>query len=238
MKNLKLIFDFLKKNWKYTVLVLAVIAISTRGCIRDQIITKQASEIAELNAVNSGFDNERQGLRLQLEKLSSDYAKIEVRNDSLKKMLAKYQTDLRVLKEKHKKEITELLNVPADTIYLRLQTIYVNYDGSYLKFPFSASQIKSIYTTALEYPQLQDEYTLQGKTLKSCFDLNNNYEQSINNLNLQIGTLNENIGKSDKQIENYKAKEAILNKQVDRNKFWKRTLLVTSGVLTGIVILK
>lgn len=238
MATLKTLLDFLKKNWKYTVLIIAVIAISVRGCIRDKIIISQAKKLVEIGIINIGIENDRQTLEIQLKKLQSEYDKINTSNDSLKLVLKAKQKQLKDMEVQHQKEIAELLDVPADTIYIRLQSIYPNYDCGETKFPFSASQIKPIYSTALELPRLKDEYVLQGKTLKSCFDLNNGFELANKNLTDQIGNLKTDVEKADEQIKNYKAQEIILNDQVSKNKFWKRTLLITTGILTGVVILK
>lgn len=238
MITIKTLFDFVKKNWKYTVLVIAVLVISIRGCVRDKIITSQAAKIAELGVINFGLENDRQTLEIQLKILKNNYEKISASNDSMKLVLKAKQKELKDLQIQHTAEIADLLNVPIDSVFSKLQYIYPNYDGNSLRFPFSESQIRPIYSTALQLPRLQSEYSLQGKTLKSCLDLNDGFEKGTLNLNAQIINLTENIGKADKQIEGYKANEVILKRQVNNNRFWKRALLVTSGVLTGIVILK
>lgn len=238
MINLKTILSYLKLNWKYAVLIIAVIAISARGCIRDKIITSQAAKLAEIGVINIGLENDRYVLEMQLKKLSDDYDKIKSGNDSMKLALKAKQKELKDLQAQHEQEVSDLLNVPPDTIYFRLQNIYPNYAGSDLKFPFSIEQIKPIYSVSLQFPRLQQEFVVQGKTLKSCLDLNDGFEKGTINLNARITNLTENIGKADKQIEGYKANEVILNKQVSNNKFWKKTLLIVSGVLGVLVIAK
>lgn len=236
--NLKTIFAFLKKNWKYTVLVLAILFLGLRSCVRDRIIVNQTKKITELEVTNFGLNNDRQLLELQLKKLQNDYDKIEASNDSMKLVLKAKQKELSELMVKHKKEVDSLLAVPNDTIFVRLQSIYPNYDTSPLIYPFSGIQIRQIYTTAISYPLLKQEYILQGRTLKTCMDLNDGFETGIANLNSQISNLTENIGKTDLQIENYKSEVNILGKQVKRKGFWSKTLLITTGIATGIAILK
>jgi peptidoglycan hydrolase CwlO-like protein len=236
--NLKTILAFIKKNWKYTVFVLAILFLGLRSCVRDRIITKQAKEIAQLELLNYTVNDDRQALKLQLKKLQNEYDKISGSNDSMKLVLNAKQKELKDLIAKYKKEIDSLLNIPDDSIFVRLQPIYPNYDNSPLIYPFSASQIRPIYGTALEYPRLEKQYSLQGKTLKTCLDLNDGFEKETANLNSQISNLQDNIGKADKQIENYKGEIKILDKQVSSNKFWKKTLLIVAGITTGIAILK
>jgi hypothetical protein len=148
----------------------------------------------------------------------------------------RYKLD--VLIQKHKREIDSLTNIPADTVYKRLQVIYPNFDGSDLRFPFSESQIKPIYNTALSYPMLTKEYSLQGKTLNTCLDLNKNYENGILNLNSQVSNLQENIKKADEQIGSYKGKVDIMGRQLSKKTFWNRVFLITTGIAAGLAILK
>jgi hypothetical protein len=70
---LKKSYPFLIKNWQYTVLVLAVLFFSIRGCVHDKIITNQAKKIADLGMSNFIAEKDRQDLEIQLKKLQFDY---------------------------------------------------------------------------------------------------------------------------------------------------------------------
>jgi peptidoglycan hydrolase CwlO-like protein len=230
--------DFLKKNWKYILLILLVILAVTWLSIREGVIKRQTKKIAELEFDNFRINNDRQNLDLQLKKLQNEYDLIENSNDSLKTVLNKKQKELKDLIEKHKQEIADLTNIPTDTVYLRLGLLYPNYDASPVKYPFSGSQIKPIYATAISLDMVKEEYILQGKNLNSCLELNTGYEKGIVNLNSQISNLQENIGKADSQIKNYNTEIGVLKKQVRKKGFWNKTLIITSGVLAGIAIIK
>jgi hypothetical protein len=238
MKILNLILDFAKKNWKYTILILAVLAISVRGCIRDGIIKNQAAKIAELNMSNFTLDNDRKSLEAQLKILQEEYSVIDKSNDSLKLVLKQKEKALKDMIVEHQKEVEALLNVPADTIYKILQTAYPNYSGEEQRFRFGTDQIRPIYGNYLELPRLQQEFSLQSKTLKSCLTLNDGFETATANLTGQINNLKADIAKADLQIGNYKKTEVILNKQVASNKFWKNTGFLTTAIAVIIAILK
>lgn len=236
--NLKNILSFLKKNWKYTILILAVLAISIRGCIRDGIIKNQAAKIAELNLSNFSLDNDRKSLEFQLKQLQQDYAIINKSNDSLKLVLKQKEKALRDMIVQHQAEVQELLNVPPDTIYKILQITYPNYSGEDQRFRFSTDQIIPIYKTTLELPRVKQEFSVQAQTLKSCLTLNDGFQQASTNLIAQIDNLKSDIAKADLQINNYKKTDVIQDRQIASNKFWKNTGFVTTAIAVIIAILK
>ena len=231
---------WIKKNIKYFVIFfVAVLLVSIIGIKQCQVINL-TKKINTLEVTNFRLDQDRITLEFQLKGLQNEYNTISNKNDSLKGILTKYQLELILLKKKHQKEIDSLLNVniPNDSIYNRLGVIYPNFDGSILEYPFSGSQIRSIYSTTIYYPMLQQEYTLQGKSLNVCLGLNKGYETGILNLNSQIVNLQSNVDKADLQIENYNKEVVILKKQINRKGFWNKTILIIAGVATGITILK
>lgn len=238
MKTLNPIIAFLKKNWKYTILIVAVLAISLRGCIRDGIIKNQATKIAELNMSNFTIENDRKALEIQLKKLEEDYSVINKSNDSLKLVLKQKEKALKDMIVQHQVEVQELLNVPPDTIYKILQITYPNYSGEEQRFRFSTDQIIPIYKTILELPRVQQEFLLQAKTLKSCTALNDGFQKAEANLTGQINNLRSDIAKADNQISNYKKTDVIQDRQIASNKFWKNTGFVTTAIAVIIAILK
>jgi hypothetical protein len=232
------LIELLKKYWKYTVLIIVILLLSVRSCVRDAVIKNQTEKITTLEMANFAISNDRNKLEIVFNQLKMDFNLISQRNDSLNLVLKKYQAELINLKKEHAKEIEELLKIPNDTIYVRLQPLYPNYDNTLLQYPFSGSQIRQIYSGAISYGQVQQEYVLQGKSLNACLTLNSGYEIGITNLNKQVINLQENIGKADQQIVNYTKEVSLLNKQVKRKSFWNKLLMVTAGIATGVAILK
>lgn len=228
----------IKKYWKYILLVLLVLIAVGWIWIREGAIKRQTKKIAELEYANFVLDRDRQTLGYKLKKLQNDYKVIQVSNDSMKLALSSKQKELKALIEKHQQEIAELTNIPPDTVFKRLQTLYPNYDNSPLQYPFSGSQIKPIYRTAISFDMISREYVLQGKTLNSCLDLNKGYESGILNLNSQIGNLQENISKADLQIVNYKSEVTILNKKIKRKSIWNYSLMGLVGIAVGYALIK
>jgi hypothetical protein len=230
--------NFIKANLKYVIPIVLIIVGVILFSIRERVIVRQAEKIASLEMANFGLNLDRQTLEILLEKLRIDYSKIENTNDSLKGVLLKYQLDLINLKKQHEAEIKELTNIPPDSIFKHLTAIYPNYDGTDTRFPFSSSQIKPIYSTFISYGMIQQEYSLQTKSLNTCFDLNKGYEVGINNLTLQIGNLKDNITKANLQIGNYTKEVKILNKKIANKGFWNKSLMIAGGIAVAIAIIK
>ncbi|HLD91032.1 MAG TPA: hypothetical protein VI911_08485, partial [Patescibacteria group bacterium] len=138
----------------------------------------------------------------------------------------------------HAKELSELSKIPSDTIYVRLQARFPNYDSEILKYPFSGFQVGQIYSTSISLDMIQQEYSLQGNSLESCIGLNTGYEKGILNLNSQITGLQNNILKADLQIKNYDKEITILNRQINRKGFWNKVLLGVSAAAVGIAVIK
>jgi peptidoglycan hydrolase CwlO-like protein len=227
-----------KKYWKFILLVLLILITVSWIWIREGAIKRQAKRITELEYANFVLDKDRQTLGNQLKKLQNDYLAIQTSNDSMKLALGSKQKELKSLIEKHKAEIAELTNIPPDTVFKRLQARFNNYDNLPLLYPFSASQIKPIYSTVISFDMVSQEYVLQGKALNSCLDLNRGYESGILNLNSQIGNLKENIIKADRQIVNYKSEVNILSKKIKRKSIWNYSLMGLAGIAVGYALIK
>lgn len=232
------IIDFLKKNLKYIILIGVIILLLLILAVKNRTIRKQTERIVTIEQNNLTLNSDRKTLESQAIKFQLDYRVISNSNDSLKKVLAKYQLQLINLKKKHALELAELVKIPSDTVYVRLQAFYPNYDNEILKYPFSGFQISQIYTGAISYDMIQAEYTLQGNSLESCLNLNAGYEKGILNLNSQISGLQDNIDKADLQIKNYNKKVDVLSKRVNRKSFWNKVLLGVSATAVGIAVLK
>ena len=238
--NFKSILAFFLKNIKYVILVLLVLFGISYIAIRERKIVKLTEALTIVEVQNIGLRIEREDLQKELKVLQASYDKIKGSNDSMKLVLKAKQKELKDLQIQHKKEIDSLLNisVPNDTVYVRLQPLFPNFDASPLDYKFSGSQIRQIYSTALSFPRLQSEYAVQGKSLNACITLNDGFEKGINNLNLQIGNLNDNIGKADKQIKNYETQVGLLNKQLKKGKFWGWVFKGTTIIAGTIAMLK
>jgi hypothetical protein len=228
----------IKKYWKYFVLTGIILLCIIWFSIRERAITNQAKKIAELEYANFQLSTDRIYLENELKVLKSQFKEITILNDSLKMVLGKKQKELKDLIKAHEKEIAELTNIPSDTIFVRLGLLYPNYDGDLLRFPFSASQIKPMYHTAVLYSMVRDEYVLQGESLGTCLNLNLGYESGILNLTDQVKNLELGITKCDSQVGNYKKEVEILNKKIRNKGFWNKTLMVVAGISTGIALIK
>lgn len=230
--------EFLKKEKKLVIVSLIAIFAVAWIVICEKVIAVQSGKISKLETENAIFARERDSLSAELKRLENAYTVIEQHNDSLKALLALYQKQLIEMEIKHKHQIDSLLNIPNDTVYVRLQPLFPNYDGSPLQYPFSGSQIRQIYSGALSFNMLSVEYGIQGKALNTCTDLNKGYEKGIMNLNSQINNLKDNINLADSQIHNYKIQVITLKKQVSRGKFWRVVFETTTAIATGIAIFK
>jgi len=230
------ILEFLKSRTFIIIVGVALLVslFSINQCQRKVLIKK----INTLEVMNASLANDRIALELQLKTLQIDFSKIAGVNDSLKLVLAKYQKELRDLIKSHAQEIAELLKAPNDTIYKRLQPLFPNYDNTLLQYSFSGSQIHGIYSTAISYGMVQQEYTLQTKSLNTCLGLNAGYENGILNLNKQITNLQDNINKCDSQVENYNKEVVILNRQIAKKAFWNKTLIGGMAVAVLVIVLK
>jgi len=226
---------FLKR---YAILIGVVIFLLVLLSIKNATIKSQTKKIVEIEQSNLAYNNDRIYLEKQIQDSATVYKSIKGSNDSLKKILALYQLELSNLKKKHSQELADLAKIPNDTVFVRLQALYVNYDNEPLKYPFSGFQIAQIYSTSISYGMIQQEYSLQGKSLESCLGLNAGYEKGILNLNSQISNLNENLSKSDLQIQNYNKEVSTLNKRVNRKSFWNKLLLGVSATAIGIAVIK
>lgn len=230
------LLTFLKS--KVFIIICAVILLLLLFGMKQCQVKRLTERITTIEQSNLSLNSDRLYLQSQVIKHQIDYKVISARNDSLKKVLEKYQLALVNLKEKHKAELAELVKIPNDTVYVRLQTLYPNYDSEILKYPFSGFQIGQIYSTAISFDMIQQEYSLQGKSLQSCFDLNDGFEKGIVNLNSQITGLQDNILKADSQIKNYDKEIVILNKQINKKTFWNRTLLGGVAVAVAVILIK
>ena len=230
------LLEFLKSR-TFIIIVAVILLISLfsiKQCQRKVLIKK----INTLEVTNAEIANDRITLENQLKVLQSNYDKITGSNDSLKLVLIKYQKQLRDLIKSHAQEITELLKVPNDTVFVRLQPLFPNYDNTLLQYPFSGSQIHGIYSTAISYGMIKDEYVLQGKSLTACLGLNTGYENGIKNLTDQVTNLRDNINKCDSQVENYNKEVGILNRQIAKKGFWNKTLIGGIAAAVLVIVLK
>ena len=218
------ILAFLKKNIKYVLFIGSIILVILWFSFKQGQIKRLTEKINTLEMSNFALNNDRIGLEFQLKKLQLDYSAINNSNDSLKKLLSQYQKELRDLIKSHAQELAELSKVPDDTAFKRLQPIYPNYDNGPLKYPFSGSQIRGIYSGVTSYNMIKQEYTLQTKSLSTCLGLNAGYESGILNLNKQIVNLQSNVDKADLQMKNYNKERIVLNRQIDKKAFWNKVL--------------
>jgi hypothetical protein len=207
----KFLIGILKKYKGQIILILIVILSFSWIYVRERKIINLTAKITKLEAKNYNLQDEIKSLESDYITLKRENVLIKFKNDSLKVELNRKQKELKNLIAKHEHIIDSLLNVPPDTVYMKLSYIYPNYDGSPLKYPFSESQIMPMYKTAISYPLIINEYTTQSKILSDCLDLNEGYEKSEKNLRSQIDNLKMQINLYDSQINNYQSEIQILN---------------------------
>lgn len=236
MKNK--IIEFLKKNAKYLIILLVAIAVIVYSVIRESRIITMTEEKVKLELRIDELQNQRQALVDENEALIQEKEKISREKDFILLIKEQQEKELEKIKIKHKKEIDSLLNIPDDTVYVRLQPIYPNYDNNPLKYPFSGSQIRQIYTTAISYPMLQKEYSLQSTLLTTCNTLNKTYEASEANYKAQVDNLNKQISNCDQQIGLKDSQLKITQRQLNKKTFWNWTQKGLIVVITTIAIFK
>jgi len=233
----KTIIDFLKKNAKYFSILLITIVVIGYVVIREFRIITMTEEKLKLELRIDELQGQRQALVDENSLLIKEKEKIAREKDSIILIQEKQRKELEQLKIKHKKEIDSLLNIPDDTVYVRLQPIFPNYDNQPLIYPFSGNQIRQIYNTALSYPMLEKEYGLQSNLLLTCNNLNKKFEASEANYKAQVDNLNKQISNCDQQAGLKDSQLKITQKQLNRKTFWNWTqkgLIVAIGTIAII----
>jgi exonuclease VII large subunit len=213
-------YKLIKKNFPYILMIMIIIALMLFGGISQRNISvwkKQVDlkeqEFQKLKKVRDSLEYENFKLNILIKLADRQIDSLIL----LKKDLQKQMTDQAT---QFKKEIDSLLNVPNDTIFGRLQPIYPNLDLSPLLYPFSGSQIRQIYSTALSYPRLMEQYRTQETMLNLSDELNTKYQLSLRNYASKIENLNANLLACDNQIQIREEHLAIREKQLRNKTVW------------------
>lgn len=236
MKNA--IIEFLKKNIMTIGLVVIVfVFIGMFACDRQRLIGL-TQELTTLNNDYNSLKEDRDLLKLQRDSLENQNKSLAHQKDLLKSELRRKESYLAYIEKKHEQEIDSLMNVPADTVYSRLQAIYPNSDNSLMRFPFSQSQIIPIYSNTLRLPRLQKQYDMQSDMLFTCNELNkkyqdieNNYKSQVDNLKRDIGACNSQLGIRDEQLK-------LTEKQLNRKSFWNWVFKGTTIIFGTLAAVK
>lgn len=234
------ILDFVKKNLLYFILLLIVAVVIFYGISRERAIIRLASELAKKDFMFDELQKDRDSYKAEAEKLKKGYDGIVKERDSVLAVKVVKEKELEYVKKKHRRQIDSLLNknISNDTVYLRLQPIYPIPGYEPLLYPFSGSQIRQIYSTAVSYPRLQVEYELQSGLLNTYNDLNKKYQLSEKNLLKQVENLNNSLKTCDEQITIRSEQLKLKQKQLKRKKFWNWTYKGAVIVIGGYAILK
>jgi hypothetical protein len=232
-KNLKVmkIIDFLKKNIKYILIVLGIIFIIVYVICRENRIAKDAADLSALNVKNNALQDDRDKLIAENDLLIKEQTAIEKQVDSLRMLQVSQRIYYESVIKKNKQKIDSLMNIPNDTVYVRLQPLYPNLDQGPLIYPFSGSQIRQVYQVAVSYPLLQQQYGLQANILNTCNILNKKYADSEVNYKSQIGNLGKDIDDCNKQFINTKSELKITKDELEAKSFWN---WVYKGLLIGV----
>lgn len=232
------ILDYLKRN---ILLIIALVALIVFVIIATNLAKKllvTSSDLVALRIADDALRVNRDSLQVQNIRLRETNKLIQHEKDSIKRLQDQQKSYLAYVIKKHKEEVDSLLSIPNDTVYVRLQPIYPSPAEEPLVYPFSGSQIRQIYSTAVSYPRLQQEYLLQGNILISCGELNMKYEASENNLKAQIENLDQNIAACDEQLGIRDKEIEITQKQLKQKTFWSWVFKGTTIIFGTIAALK
>lgn len=222
-KLLVWLLNFFKSHVKETVIAGLVLILIGLFFIMKHSNEKLVIDKAKSEQKVIDLENQKYILIQERDLQIAENNKLKAQEDSIKKEKDKQAAYYEYVIRKNKQKIDSLMNIPDDTVFIRLQPIFPNTAQEPLKYPFSGSQIRQVYSMALSYPALKQEYGLQTTMLNTCDLLNKKYEQTelnyiaqINNLGSQVGIANTQLGEKDKQIK-------ITEKQLNRKTFWNWT---------------
>jgi hypothetical protein len=232
------IIDFLKKHILLGIALLALIVFILLATKLERQFIKTSADLVALQIADQALQRNRDSLQVYNIRLREENKRIQHEKDSIKILQSRQKAYLAYVIKKHKQEIDSLLNVPNDTVYVRLQPIYPNPEEEPLIYPFSGTQIRQIYSTALSYPRLQKEYYLQGNILIGCGELNKKYEASETNYKVQIENMNKNIVACDQQLGIRDQELGITQKQLRQKTFWGWVFKGTTIIFGTIAVLK
>jgi hypothetical protein len=226
--------DFIFKNFGHIVLAAAVFVMVLLFFNRQNRLVAKATEYAALQSEYERICGERDNLKTEMENLLALNGKLKIEIDSIKAEQAEDKKHFQYILRKHEAEIDSLLGVPNDTVYARLQPIYPNTEPEPLLYPFSGGQIRQIYATAVSYPRLLSEYSLQTEILGNCEVLNQKYGLSAENYAKQVDNMAANLEICGEQISIKETELSVARKEAKNKSFWNWTykgLLVAIGVL-------
>jgi len=213
-------FSLIKKNFPYILMILIIIALMIFGGISQRNIGVWKKQVDIKEAEFQKIKKVRDSLAFENWKLNILIRLADKEIDSLILIKEGLQKKLTAQAEQFKKEIDSLLNIPNDTIFVRLQPIYPNLGLSPLQYPFSGSQIRQIYSVALSYPRLMQQYRTQETMLNISGELQGKYLLSIRNHESKIDNLNASLLACDNQIRIREEHLIITEKQLRNKSIW------------------
>lgn len=104
----------------------------------------------------------------------------------------------RRIEEKHRRLIDSISNIPPDTAYHELQSVFPTHQP--LLFPFSGEQVSLIYTDVISLTLAHQELTLQKQLTDKCNQVTSSQQDIISNLHYQNNLLMKNGELADIQI--------------------------------------
>lgn len=215
----------IKVFWlKYRFFIIVAFILLLLGYIglRELHQRNLAAKYSALETEYSLIQKERDEYKKTADELAISYDELIKDRDAKVAELEQKKKELYWLQVKHKQEIDSLLNIniPNDSVYKHTGLIYPNFDSGELKYPYSGSQIRQIYSVGIRFPRLQEEYGLQTKVLDNCYTLNNAYEVTENNLKAQLANLNKDILAANAQLNVREKENTLLSRQINTKKFW------------------
>jgi hypothetical protein len=158
-----------------------------------------------------------------------------LKSDSINKAFKEGIEAMKIKEGQYLQTIADLKTVPPDTVYKRIFTYNPNYNNDPLRYPFSAGQIKSIYSDhlALNYNiGLANDYFAQ---LRLCNQDNQVKSGIILNKDNQIGSLNGRLKINDGLITTLTSDNKVLEKSYKGERRWKIIWRTTTIVAGGII---
>lgn len=211
-----------------TVLVLIFFAAIIFGWLELKNQKRVSERLIEMNEI---LQAERDNYRVILDSSMAEAKALALTRDSLNQVIALKEREIFQLRLKNKAILDSISNIPVDTVYLRLQTLYPNSGTLPLVYPFSGPQITGMYSTHIRADLLQGEYNLLEETFVNCRQLSATLYKENENLYTSVGALQKEIDLADRQIILFKNEAENLNKKLRNSRYIKYGIGIGSFLL-------
>jgi len=221
------------KNWANILTRLLLVLCIVIAGITFHNLRNATTELNSVNQIADSLRQERELLNRQYNELSMELDSARQANVIKSDSLIHYLYLVNVLTVQNDSLKQTLLNVPDDTIYIRMQeTVPTQLP---LIYPFSGPQIRFYYATYIETIGNRKLITAQETALKSCVDYSLGLGTEIDLLNNANANLGKQIILADLQTSLYKdSAEKLTNKLSNVKK--REKLLTIGGLVVGYLL--